>query len=256
MKATVDRPQTQQAEWFASWFDSDHYHKLYAHRGHTEAARFVDALIGRLRPATGANALDLGCGAGRHARQLASHGLHVTGLDLSEASIRTAKSFEHDGLRFASHDMRHPFGIGAFDYLFNLFTSFGYFEEPAEHLTVIRNMAESLRTGGRLVLDYLNVRYAAAHETPAEVVERDGTRYDISRWNDAARFYKRIVIVDDRLPTPREHVERVAKFTIQDFALMFSLYGLRIEETYGDYRLSPFNEDSSSRLILVARKER
>jgi steroid delta-isomerase-like uncharacterized protein len=54
-------------------------------------------------------------------------------LDLSEASIRTAKSFEHDGLRFACHDMRRRFGTGAFDYVFNLFTSFGYFETAAEH---------------------------------------------------------------------------------------------------------------------------
>ena len=144
--ALLDRSHTPQTEWFASWFDSDHYHTLYAHRDHSEACRFVDELLGRLRPAAAARALDLGCGAGRHARQLATHGLTVvTGLDLSEASIRSAKAVEHDRLRFARHDMRERFGDTAYDYVFNLFTSFGYFDDPAEHLLVIRNMAAALK---------------------------------------------------------------------------------------------------------------
>ena len=254
--AVLERPQSQPAEWFAAWFDSNHYHKLYAHRDHAEAGRFIDRLIRRLRPEAGATALDLGCGAGRHATQLASHGLNVTGLDLSEASIQTARVAEHDHLRFGRHDMRRPFGTDAFDYVFNLFTSFGYFETPAEHLTVIRNMAQALTAGGRLVLDYLNVRYAVDHETADETIERDGTRYDIARWNDSGHFHKRIVVTDPESPAPQEHVERVAKFTLHDFALMFALYGMRIEETYGDYRLSPFEEARSPRLILVTRKAR
>ena len=65
------------SEWFAGWFDSVHYHKLYAHRDDAEAARFLDALTTRLRPGSGARALDLGCGAGRHSRYLASKGLRV-----------------------------------------------------------------------------------------------------------------------------------------------------------------------------------
>src|SRR5690348_9531436 len=90
----ADRPA---AQWFASWFDSAHYHRLYAHRDEAEAAAFIDALIDRLQPATAANALDLGCGAGRHAKQLASRGLQVTGLDLAASSIQTARRFEQTG---------------------------------------------------------------------------------------------------------------------------------------------------------------
>lgn len=254
--AILERAETPQGEWFASWFDSDDYHNLYAHRDHSEAAKFIDRLAGQIRPFSGARALDLGCGAGRHARQLAARGFDVTGLDLSEASIRTANAFANERLRFARHDMRVPFGDNSFDYVFNLFTSFGYFDTADEHLAVIRNMASALVVGGRLVLDYLNVQYAAEREVPWEVVERAGTRYDISRRNDAAHFYKRIVVSNPRMPGPLAHVERVAKFTAHDFTLMFSLYGMRIDEIYGDYRLSPFAEASSPRLILIARKER
>ncbi len=174
MLTTTVQPVTQPSEWFASWFDSFHYHKLYAQRDDAEAARFIDALIPRLRPCRGARVLDLGCGAGRHSKYLASKGLRVTGIDLAAGSIREAKKSERPGLRFLQHDMRVPFGREAFDYVFNFFTSFGYFEEPSEHLTVVRNMATSLRPGGRLVLDYLNVPYAEARLTPEEVTQIDG----------------------------------------------------------------------------------
>jgi len=66
MVTTVQEIAPERSEWFASWFDSSHYHKLYAHRDETEAARFLDELIARLRPRHGARVLDLGCGAGRH----------------------------------------------------------------------------------------------------------------------------------------------------------------------------------------------
>ena len=78
------------APWFATWFDTPEYHRLYADRDLAEAERFVDALLLRLRPAPSARILDLGCGAGRHSRRVAAHGLDVTGLDLSANSIASA----------------------------------------------------------------------------------------------------------------------------------------------------------------------
>src|SRR5829696_8852366 len=106
MIAVADRTPTERHEWFASWFDSPHYRRLYAHRDEAEAARFVEALIAQLRPSPGAAMLDLGCGTGRHARRLAANGFDVTGLDLAAHSIRLAKTQERPGLRFARHDMR------------------------------------------------------------------------------------------------------------------------------------------------------
>jgi SAM-dependent methyltransferase len=242
-------------QWFASWFDSPHYHRLYAHRDDAEAARLVDTLVARLRPVPGAAALDVGCGAGRHARRLAANGLEVTGLDLSAGSIRRAREHEDPHLRFFVHDMRLPFGRSAFDYVFSFFTSFGYFDEPADHLKVIRNMARSLKSRGRLVLDYLNVPYADAHLTPHETVERDGAVYRISRWRDTRHFFKRIAIDGEDGGPPREYVERVARFTVADFLKMFALEGLLVEGIYGDYRLSPYDAGTSPRVILVARRQ-
>ena len=252
MATTSLAASAQRSEWFESWFDSFHYHKLYAHRGDTEAAGFLDALIARLAPRSGARVLDLGCGAGRHARYLASKGLRVVGLDLAAGSIREARKRTQPRLRFLRHDMRVPFGRNTFDYVFNFFTSFGYFEQPGEHLAVVRNMATSLRPGGRVVLDYLNVRYAEANLISEEAREIDDVIYRLTRWTDARHFYKRIV-VEAGGAAPLEYVERVAKFTLDDFERMFAAHDLGIEEAHGDYRLGPYDALTSPRLILVAR---
>ena len=252
--ATATRRAGSGTEWFASWFDSAHYHALYAHRDNAEAAGLIDKLIERLAPAEGATALDLGCGAGRHSRHLASHGLDVTGLDLSGASIELATRTSTSHLRFRHQDMRQPFGFRAFDFVFNLFTSFGYFDDLGEHLTVVHNIARSLKPGGTLVLDYLNARYAEEHLIPESMTERDGIRYRQSRWTDAGHLFKRIVVEDPRAASPLEYQERVAKLTLEDFRFMFALYGLTIRDTYGDYHLDSFDALTSPRLILVARK--
>jgi len=250
----LDPPYAERSPWFASWFDSIHYHKLYAYRDEIEAAGFIDGLISRLRPESGATMLDLGCGAGRHSKYLASKGFRVTGIDLAAGSILEAKRFEGPWLHFFQHDMRLPFATNAMDYVFSFFTSFGYFEDPAEHLTVVRNMAESLKTGGCLVLDYLNVACAEARMMPREVRIIDGFTYRITRWSDTSRFFKRIVIEDPDGHEGGNYVEQVAKFGVEDFNQMFSPYGLCLDEVYGDYRLTSYDAETSPRMILVARK--
>src|SRR6478752_5285712 len=125
--------QLKTSPWFESWFDSTFYHQLYANRDHKEAVDFIDNLLEELDLPQQSRIMDLGCGAGRHSRYLASNGYHVTGTDLSLSSIRTAKKFESDNLHFFRHDMRKPFGNNNYDCVFNFFTSFGYFKTDEEN---------------------------------------------------------------------------------------------------------------------------
>jgi SAM-dependent methyltransferase len=242
------------SQWFETWFDSEHYRRLYTHRSAAEAAAFVDALVGRLQPTPGASMLDLGCGTGRHAVRLAARGFDVTGLDLAASSIEVAKRLESPTLRFRRHDMRAPFGVRAYDCVFSFFTSFGYFDDPAEQVAVVRNMARALKPGGRLVLDYLNVRYADDHTTPEESIRVDGTTFQIRRWTDGRRFFKRIAVDAGSGGEPIVHREQVARLSLGDFEQLFSAHGLDIEELYGDYALNAYDARTSPRLVLVARK--
>ncbi len=185
MHATATARQSPSpSEWFASWFDSTHYHRLYAHRDECEATALIDRLIEQLQPRHGAAVLDLGCGTGRHARHMAARGCDVTGIDLSTESLALARRRLGANVRWMRQDMRQPFGTEAFEYVFSLFTSFGYFEDRADHFAVVRNIARSLTADGCLVLDYLNVDRAESHLVREEVTERDGIVYRVSRWSE------------------------------------------------------------------------
>ena len=112
--------------WFEEWFDSPYYHLLYCNRSAEEAESFIKKLTQKLDLRKGAKVLDVACGKGRHSRTLASLGYDVTGIDLSANSIAFAKNFENAHLKFEVFDMRKTYAAQKFDYVFNLFSSFGY----------------------------------------------------------------------------------------------------------------------------------
>src|SRR4029077_12141009 len=119
-------------QWYKKWFDTSFYQKLYANRNETEAALFIDNLLQELQPPPGSHMLDLGCGSGRHSKSLSNRGYDVTGIDLSASSIQQAKRWETEFLRFRLGNMLYPFGTNLYDYVFNCFTSFGYFDNDFE----------------------------------------------------------------------------------------------------------------------------
>lgn len=242
--------------WYTDWFSSPYYHKLYFQRDENEAADFIQTLIAHLSPPPGDCMLDVACGKGRHSKILAAMGFTVTGIDISENSIREAKKSEHDRLDFFVHDMRLPFRGNYFDYAFNFFTSFGYFKTRREHDDAVRTIAKSLKPGGKFVIDYLNVHYAEERLVPEEARVIDGSLYNIRRWDDETRFYKRIRVTDAALEHPLEFTEMVAKFSLGDFTDMLSYQGLQVQEVFGDYSMGRYDVRNAPRMIIVAEKNR
>jgi SAM-dependent methyltransferase len=241
--------------WFQQWFNSPYYHLLYADRDEKEAALFIDHLIERLKPKPGSLMLDVACGKGRHSIQLAEKGYEVTGIDISEESIREAKQYEQASLEFFVHDMRQPFRMNMYDYAFNFFTSFGYFHTEREHNNALRTIAQSLKKEGTLVIDYLNVHYVEQHLEQSTFLERNGVKFDVKRHHDAHFFYKEIKIQDpSAISEPLIFMEKVAKFSLGDFTDMLSYQGIQIQEVFGSYHFEPFNLYSSPRLILIGKK--
>jgi SAM-dependent methyltransferase len=112
--------------------------------------------IVKLTGALGGAALDLGCGPGRHAVPLARRGFRVTAVDLSTFLLGRARARAAAAgatVEFVQDDMRTFVRPGAFDLAVSLFTSFGYFEDPADERRVLDNVRVSLRPGGVLVMD-------------------------------------------------------------------------------------------------------
>ncbi len=244
----------QQPAWFESWFNSPYYHRLYQDRDESEAQAFIQQLTNHLRLKPGARILDLACGKGRHSRSLHDLGFDVLGVDIAPESIAYAQQFEEPGLKFAVQDMREPLNASPFDAVLNLFTSFGYFDSPEEHVAAMHTMAGALNPTGKLVIDYLNVSQVSQQLVPEEQRTIDNTHYVIRRWADAHHFFKEIEVQTPDQPTPLLFREKVAKFSSADFENMFIREGLQLREAFGDYALRPYQSEESPRLILIAER--
>ena len=141
-----------------------------------EQANAALALLG-IEP--GAAVLDLCCGVGRHSLALAQRGYTVTGVDRTAAYLRTAREKAAAlglELELVQADMRDFVRLGAFDGAINLFSSFGYFEDPADDLKVAQNLFRSLKPGGRLVMELMGKEVLARIFTPRDWQQMpDGT---------------------------------------------------------------------------------
>ncbi len=241
-------------EWYKSWFNSTYYHKLYFDRDETEAEAFIERLLQYLKPAPGSRMVDIACGKGRHSRFLAAKGFNVTGIDISADSIAAAKDLEKENLQFFVHDMRLLFWINYFDFAFNFFTSFGYFSTRREHDDAMRTIAASLKKGGTVIIDYLNVHFIEERLVQTEEKKIGDTTYNLLRWHDDTHFYKKISVADPALDKPLEHIEKVAKFSLGDFTDMLAFQRLQVTQVFGDYHLSQYDVRNTPRMIIIAKK--
>lgn len=148
--------------------------------------------------------------------------------------------------------MRLPFWVNYFDHAFNFFTSFGYFDTRRENNAAMRSIVHSLKPGGTLLFDYLNVPYIEARLRPDDTKVINTTTYEIHRWQDKTHFFKRIRITDPELPKPLEFCERIAKFRLEDFIEMLSRQTMQVTAVFGNYALEPYNESEMPRLIIIA----
>jgi len=146
------------SEWWRSWFGPGYlalYDEYLAERTPVEIDR-LEALLA-LRPPQ--RILDLPCGQGRHAIELARRGYDVTGADLSPYLLAVAAERGRASgvrVRWLSADMRWPIAGETFDVVLNQYTSLGYFADEADDRKVVRAAASMLVPGGRFVLEVIN----------------------------------------------------------------------------------------------------
>lgn len=244
-------------EWWESYFDAQYmleYEPIFtAERDRADVSRLIE-LLGL--PA-GERILDVPCGQGRHAHLLAEAGYDVTGLDYSRHLLAVArKRGTGRTLRYVRGDMRAlptPW-TGRFAAVLNLFTSFGFFFEPADDVRVIREFARVLRPGGALVWhggsrDGVMARFLSrdwwktadgtivAHERSFDPLS--GILTVRSHWSGR------------RAVGEREH--RIRLYTASRIAELCRRAGLIVEEAYDGWSDAPLTRRSSE-MLLVARK--
>ena len=237
-------------KWFETWFDSEYYPILYQNRDYSEAEHFLSNLTKELTPSPQNSFLDMACGEGRHSIYLNKLGYSVTGIDLSERSINLAKKHSSDTLKFSIEDMRDFDLDEKYDYVFNLFTSFGYFDDLKENEMVIQQVVKHLKKNGTLVLDFFNSKKVIAGMKPYEKKELQGITFHISKTIENNQIVKTIDIEDGEVK--KKYQEKVQLLDPQYFKSVLYKFGFEVQKIFGDYDLNNFNEIDSDRLIIFA----
>lgn len=232
-----------------NWFNSDYYHILYKNRDKKEAEFFINNLIKKLKIKKKSKILDLACGVGRHSFYLNKKGMNVIGIDNSENNIKKAKKFENKFLKFKKKEMTEDYGQ-EFDFIFNLFTSFGYINEK-HNLNTFKSINNSLINHGILVIDYLNV-----FKLKEELVEKETKKigniiFNIKRSFKDNFIVKKIKIKDNNKIFYFE--ERVMELTKNDFQDYLKKFDFEILDVYGNYNLEKYHKNSE-RLIMIIKK--
>jgi SAM-dependent methyltransferase len=269
--------------WYREWFGEE-YLGLYSHRDEQEAEAhidFVERVLGEPRPRA---VLDLACGAGRHTAVLRRRGYRTLGVDLSLTLLAHARRLPR-----VAGDMRClPFAAGAFDWVLNFFTSFGYFETERENFQVLEEIVRVLAPCGRFLIDIMNTANTLRHLQPREVQRLDlrrqelpgpeaatigrkrrapnpaaadprapqGPTVEIERWYDAAtkRINKRIrVQAAGAGGAPRTFLESVRAYQPEEVTIGLRWAGLEVTGLYGNFQGDSYGCDSE-RLILVGWK--
>lgn len=245
-------PKSQHPEsdnnWFASWFDTPYYHILYKDRDYAEAQLFMDNITDYLNLPEDAKILDLACGKGRHSVYLNKLGYDVTGADLSENSIAGASKYANAKLHFTVHDMREPFAE-KFDAIFNLFTSFGYFDDDADNVKTLIAIRDSLSEYGFAVIDFMNVTQVIDNLVPEEIKTVEGIDFHIKRFFIDGHIYKEIDFEDKGQKF--HFTEKVQALKLEDFEEMMASADIHLLDIFGDYKLRKFNKKDSERLIMI-----
>lgn len=240
-------------EWFESWFDTPYYHLLYNNRDYTEAENFITKLTADLQLPPNSKIIDLACGKGRHSVFLNKLGYDVLGLDLSRQSIEFDRQFENETLSFAVHDMRNPINADPVDAVFNLFTSFGYFDVESDDKKVFSSVCNALKPGGFFVLDYLNEEFVRKNIVPESAITRGDIEFKVTKKIEGRHIIKDIRFEDKgKLYHFFEKVKLHSLDAINSYARECGFERIKI---WGDYQLSAFDKENSPRCINLFKKK-
>lgn len=248
--------------WFKNWFNTPYYHILYKDRNFAEAENFIALLVKHLKLKKGSKVIDLACGKGRHSIFLYKLGFDVLGLDLSEESIEhnlnLAKKYKvEDEIQFEVHDMRNPiFGNiidEKVDAVFNLFTSFGYFDDAEDDEKVFESVAGVLKDDGYFVLDFLNEKFVKNNLEVENIITKDHITFKISKRIENNYVIKDIRFTDDG--DDFHFFEKVKLHTELQIETLANNANFERIALFGNYQLDAFIPETSPRCITIFKRK-
>ena len=187
---------------------------------------------------------------------MARRGLRVTGVDRTASYLAKARARAQEQeleVEFVQDDMRRFIRPEAFDGAMMMYTSFGYFEDPAENQAVLANMHQSLKEGGALIVEMMGKEVLARIFQPRDWSEHEGMLFlqERSISKDWSWIDNRWIII--REGDRREFAVSHWLYSAAELTRMLERAGFDQVEICGDLEGSPYDH-TARRLIAVARK--
>jgi SAM-dependent methyltransferase len=243
--------------WWEELFNDDYLRAAERITDH-QLAREVDFIEVSLGIERGGALLDLACGTGRHAVELARRGYQVVGLDLSLAMLARASDEAQERrikMNFVQGDMREMTFAEQFDGVYCWNTSFGYFEEEKNALVVDR-VRSALKAGGLLLLDVVNRDFVIQQSPSLAWFEGDGCvcmDEMIVDFITSRMRVKRTMMLDDGRSREIEYSMRI--YSLHELGKMLHEHGFKVCEVSGSTATpGVFFGHVSPRTIILAEK--
>lgn len=202
--------------------------------------------------------LDLACGPGCHALELARHAYQVTGLDRDEAAIAEARRRAREagqGITYIVGDMLRLDELpGEWDAVMNMWQSLCFFDEET-NAALLRSICHKLTPGGRFVVDMYNRDYFENHQGDKEQVI-DGITVKSQSYLQGNRWHAVLSYSDGQEELGRDHMEWQI-FTPDAFLTLTRMCGLSpaLVCTWFDEHLAPSPDEGSMQIVLEKRGE-
>lgn len=244
--------------WFEEIFEEDYLRTLpFLTPQATQAEAQLVAESLELKP--GSQVLDVGCGYGRHAMELAARGVHVVALDSSlPLLLRGADEAQRRGLdiNFVHGDMRELTFENQFDGAYCLFSTFGYFDDETNKQAAL-NIARALKPGGKFVVEILNRDYIIG-DLPSRVWwEGDGCvvleEVDFNYFSSRVISHRSVVFDDGR---QLEQEISLRSYSLHEFGKLLHAAGFRVLEVSGGHATRGRFFGNQSRDIIVLAERR
>lgn len=244
------------------WFEKEDFWINYAPVVFDEArwaeapavAEFVKKLA-NLK--TGDTVLDAGCGLGRISVELALMDLKVTGVDIIQSELDAAReSADDEGveLELINADLREFKSDKKFDCAINLYTSFGYCDDPEDDMLILKNICHNLKPGGIFIMECTSREIAIMYFTKGEEFQRGPwkvvTDYGVvGAWEGLRSHWT--LYGEDGTKIDHQYVQRL--YSAPELCKQMLECGFSKADVYGDFDLSPYNEKART-MVLIAKK--
>lgn len=228
-----------------------------------ETTSQVDFIWKTLDLRGGEKILDLACGFGRHALELARRGCKVIGVDITKEYVDDANtSAIREGLeaQFILRDIRNIDYMEEFDVVLNLADgAIGYLENDTENRKIFEAAASALKPGGKHFIDICNAEYARKHFPKRHwEVGRNALALADFDWDEqrSVMYYGGSDIpYGEPLEKPTEiHSFPIRLYGHNELKEIYDGLGMRFVTYYGDYNTSQPGSDDIMQIQVVAEK--